>query len=181
MTICSRLLCRSSKRSIPDPVFMFVPCLGWGGRWEILSGDRRAMFVCFNELGPTSYSPRRAENNPERKSQSLPYKQPWQDRPNPPKSNSNPSHKLSHPRGTQFLKFSNNRRTFWVPQELIDLAKRHIVLVGDLFTRLPKHHLWIHVCFDSLEAGNPRHCACWHDESLNRTIKKVWGRTSDAV
>ena len=38
---------------------------------------------------------------------------------------------------------------------------------------LPKHHAFLHVLRDASRNGNPRHYACWLDESLNKIIGGV--------
>lgn len=48
---------------------------------------------------------------------------------------------------------------------------KHVALMAPFDVYTPKHHIVFHLLFDSEFYGNPKLYACWHDESLNKTLK----------
>jgi hypothetical protein len=59
-------------------------------------------------------------------------------------------------------------------QLAFDKFLRHMALTADFDDLLiPKRHLVLHMLRDIPWLGNPKHYACWEDESLNKTLKKA--------
>ena len=56
-------------------------------------------------------------------------------------------------------------------QSMMDLYKRHMVLVERYGVYTQKHHLMLHLISRSLLFGNPKYLAVWLDESLNKQMK----------
>ena len=55
-------------------------------------------------------------------------------------------------------------------KETLDCYLRHLDLMRGSHL-LPKHHVMIHPCLETIEKGNPWYYASWLDESLNKTLK----------
>ena len=58
-------------------------------------------------------------------------------------------------------------------QRLMDVHKRHLVLMAPVGLFVPKHHLMLHLTHRASFFGNPSWYATWRDEGHNRDLKRV--------
>ena len=56
---------------------------------------------------------------------------------------------------------------------MLDMWKRHIILMREHESFTPKHHLMFHCCLRSIWLGNPWTYHTFLDESLNKQLKAV--------
>ena len=67
-------------------------------------------------------------------------------------------------------------------QRCFDLALRHFSLTESIEELIvPKRHMLLHLIRDIPHHGNPRFCATWFDESLNKTLKRSCKNVSQAT
>ena len=58
-------------------------------------------------------------------------------------------------------------------QRLMDVYKRHLVLMAPVGLFVPGHHLMLHLTHRAFFIGNPSWYATWRDEGHSRDLKRV--------
>ena len=72
------------------------------------------------------------------------------------------------------LKQHGSRLPPHVPQRLLDLCKKYLLLMQKAGCHnYPKHHLWCHMTLRSSFLGNPRSYGTFADESANGDMAKI--------
>jgi len=66
-------------------------------------------------------------------------------------------------------------------QELHDTMLQHLTAIRDLDIQLPKHHMWTHMVKRAYYNGNPRMCANFYNEHLNKPLKAACRNASQAT
>ena len=69
---------------------------------------------------------------------------------------------------------------FGLHEELVDLAKRFVVITAEYDVRKPKLHLFLEMTRRAEDIGNPWYYHCFYDEALNKVLKATLRNVSQS-